>query len=87
MFKYGSFKLFILKFILGSIFVGFAIFLGLSLITYSVTDPGIGKLLNNSTPANFFGYFGAVSASVAVIVFGGASFIFVIFLFYMGFCY
>ena len=43
MFKYGSFRLFVVKTLLGITFFGVSIIFFLSLISHSELDPGFGK--------------------------------------------
>ncbi len=75
MFNYGSFKLFLIKIITGSILMTFSIFLLVSLFTYSPADPGFGKLVSYTEISNFFGFFGAIISSFFILLFGSLSFI------------
>ena len=83
MFNYGSFKLLLLKIFLGILFFGLSLFLFVSIFSYSPSDPGIGRLVGKSEIANFFGFWGAISSSVLIILFGKASYLLVIFLMYL----
>ena len=83
MFNYGSFKLLLLKVFLGILLFSFSLFLFISIFSYSPNDPGIGRLVVKSEIANFFGFLGAVSSSILLILFGKASFLFVFFLMYL----
>ena len=83
MFNYGSFKLLLLKVFLGILFFGFSLFLFVSIFSYSPSDPGIGRLVGKSEIANFFGFWGAISSSVLLILFGKTSYLLVIFLMYL----
>jgi DNA segregation ATPase FtsK/SpoIIIE, S-DNA-T family len=84
MFNYGSFKLFLLKIVLGIFFLGFSLFLIVSIYTYSSDDPGLGRLVGSVEITNFFGFWGAISSSILLTIYGKASFFFVIFLLYLG---
>jgi len=84
MFNYGSFKLFVLKFFLGLLLLSFSLFLFVSIYTHSPNDPGIGKLVAGSGVTNFFGFWGAVSSSILLMMFGTTSFLFVFFILYSG---
>ena len=81
MFKYGSFKLFFIKFVIGSFFLIFSIFLLGSLITYSPEDPGFKKIVFVDNIQNAFGYFGAQLSSIMIVFWGHASYL--IFLFFL----
>ena len=83
MFNYGSFKLLLLKIFLGILFFSFSSFLFVSIFSYSPNDPGIGRLVGKSEIANFFGFWGAISSSVLIILFGKASYLLVVFLMYL----
>tara|TARA_B100001063_G_scaffold94287_1_gene87885 strand:- start:973 stop:2508 length:1536 start_codon:yes stop_codon:yes gene_type:complete len=83
MFNYGSFKLLLLKILVGILLFCFSLFLFVSIFSYSPNDPGIGKLLGKSEIANSFGFWGAISASILLILYGKASYLFVIFLIYL----
>ena len=64
MFKYGSFKLLLLKIFLGIFLISFSLFLIISIFTYNSNDPGLGKIVVNSEIINFFGFWGAISSSI-----------------------
>ena len=83
MFNYGGFKLLLFKVFLGTLFFSFSLFLFISIFSYSPNDPGIGRLVGKSEIANFFGFWGAVSSSVLLILFGKTSYLLVIFLMYL----
>ena len=53
MFKYGSFKLLLLKIFLGIFLISFSLFLIISIFTYNSNDPGLGKIVVNSEIINF----------------------------------
>ena len=83
MFKYSSITNFFLKFFLGTISVVFAVIYIGSLISYSQTDPGFGKFIDSSTNeniSNFFGIYGAYISSYSLIIFGGLTYCFAIFI-------
>jgi len=82
MFNYGSFKLFLLKILLGVLLLNFSLFLSLSIYTYNPNDPGIGRLVGGLEVTNFFGFWGAISSSILLGMFGRSSFLFVIFILY-----
>ncbi len=84
MFNYGSFKLFLLKFGLGTVLILLALYLSLVLITYSPEDPGIGKLFDRQEISNIFGFYGAVTSSIFYEVFGTFSIIITIYFLYAG---
>ena len=88
MFKYGSLKLFAVKFLFGSFLVIFSTFSLLSLITYSATDPGFksaGDLFLQKDIINLFGETGSRYASLLIVLIGSASYLIHIFLLYSGF--
>ncbi len=84
MFRYGSFKLFLLKVFVGSLLVSLSSFLILSILTHNPNDPGIGKLSSETEIFNFFGFWGSISSSVLLVIFGSLSIIIVCFTFYVG---
>ncbi len=75
MFKYGSFKLFLIKTLTGAIFVIFAITLFISLITYSQEDPGFKRLVYMDDTNNALGIFGAKLSSTMVVFLGYSSYL------------
>ena len=64
MFKYGGFKLFLLKVFSGTILIGLGLVAVISLATHSPQDPGLGKLVVFGDTANFFGGLGALTSSI-----------------------
>ena len=84
MFNYGSFKLLLLKVFLGIFLISFSLFLFVSIYTYNPNDPGIGRLVVKPEITNFFGFWGAISSSIFLTIYGKASFFLVIFLSYLG---
>ncbi|MBL6758788.1 MAG: DNA translocase FtsK 4TM domain-containing protein [Pelagibacteraceae bacterium] len=84
MFNYGSFKLLLLKLFLGIFLIIFSLFLIISIFTYNSNDPGLGKMVGRQEIVNFFGFWGAISSSVVIIIFGKASLLFIVFILYTG---
>tara|TARA_X000000368_G_C23037120_1_gene715069 strand:- start:158 stop:2383 length:2226 start_codon:yes stop_codon:yes gene_type:complete len=84
MFNYGGFKLFLLKALIGALFVFFSSFLIISIFTHSPNDPGIGNLRDSDKILNFFGYWGSLASSFFIIVFGRVSLVVIAFFFYIG---
>ena len=84
MFNYGSFKLLLLKVLLGAFLFGFSVFLFVSIYTYNPNDPGIGRLVAQTEISNFCGFWGAIFSSIFLTLFGKGSFFLVIFLSYLG---
>ncbi len=78
MFKYGSFKLFVIKFGLGFLASSFGIvYLG-SLFSYNESDPGFKTFSNVNTEIgikNYFNFFGSYLSSYLVIFIGSLSYI------------
>ena len=85
MFNYGSFKLLLLKIFIGIFLIIFSSFLIISIFTFNPNDPGIGKITGMSEVSNYFGFWGAISSSVLLILFGKVSLLLVVFLFYLWF--
>ena len=63
MFKYGGFKLFLIKTFLGLVLTGSGLFVLISLGTNNPEDPGLGKLQSYGDITNFFGRVGALASS------------------------
>ena len=84
MFKYGGFKLFLIKSSAGAAFLVFGVFMMISLGTHNTSDPGLGKLHSFGDIKNFFGYFGALASSSFLFAFGLYSFVLSFFFFYFG---
>ena len=62
MFKYGSFRNFVVKFFLGIALFLFGLTYLTSLYSYSPNDPGFNQLnynINDNKISNLFGFFGA----------------------------
>jgi len=70
MFKYGGFRLFLLKTFIGLILSASGIFILISLGTHNPDDPGLGKLQTFGDITNFFGRFGALTSSTFLFMFG-----------------
>tara|TARA_A100001011_G_scaffold99627_1_gene105044 strand:- start:37160 stop:39394 length:2235 start_codon:yes stop_codon:yes gene_type:complete len=87
MLKYGSFRLFLIKFSLGvTIIVISSIYL-ISLLTYSLDDPGFATYENsasNQNLNNYFGHFGAHLSSYSMVIIGHLSYIIGVFSFLEG---
>ncbi len=83
MFKYGSFRNFIVKFFVGIILFGFGlIYLG-SLYSYSPNDPGFNQLnynINGNEIKNVLGLFGAYLSSYSLIFIGTLSYLLALFI-------
>ncbi len=78
MFKYGSLRLFLIKFSLGLFFSILAFVYIISMITYNETDPGFNRFsTNNSTLeiTNYFGVFGSYLSSYSIIIIGNLSYV------------
>ena len=83
MFKYGSFRNFIVKFILGIIFFVFGLGYLASLYSYSPNDPGFSQLNNNINKGeikNILGLFGAYLSSYSLVFIGILSYLFAFFI-------
>jgi len=84
MFKYGGFKLFLIKIFLGLVLAGSGLFILISLGTHSPEDPGLGKLQSFGDITNFFGHFGALTSSIILFFFATYSFVVGFFIFFIG---
>ncbi len=84
MFKYGGFKLFLIKVFLGLVFVGSGLFILISLGTYNPEDPGLGKLQSFGDTTNFFGHLGALTSSVLLFFFATYSYVIGFFILFIG---
>jgi len=83
MFKYGSIRKFIVKFLLGIILFGFGLIYFTSLYSYSANDPGFNQLnynINDSNIENLIGFFGAYLSSYSLIFIGTLSYLLVFFI-------
>ena len=84
MFKYGGFKLFLIKTFLGIVLAGSGLFILISLGTHSPDDPGLGKLQSFGDTTNFFGHFGAITSSVILFFFAAYSYVIGFFILFIG---
>ncbi len=83
MFKYGSFRSFIIKFFLGITLFGFSLIFLSSLYSYSPNDPGFNKLsynINDNNIQNLVGFFGAHLSSYSLIFIGTLSYLLAFFI-------
>ncbi len=83
MFKYGSIRNFIVKFLLGIVLFGFGLIYFTSLYSYSANDPGFNQLnynINDNNVANLMGFFGAYLSSYSLIFIGTLSYLLVFFI-------
>ncbi len=83
MFKYGSFRNFIVKFLIGVFLFGFGSIYLISLYSYSQNDPGFNQInfnINENKVENFFGFFGAYLSSYSLIFIGTLSYVLAFFL-------
>ncbi len=79
MFKYGSFRNFIIKFFLGSFLFCFGLIYIFSLYYYSPNDPGYQNF-NEGDVKNILGLFGAYLSSYSLVFIGTLSYLFALFL-------
>ena len=84
MFKYGGFKLFLIKTLIGLVFTISGLFILISLGTYNPTDPGFGKLQSFGSVSNFFGHLGALTSSMFLFFFGIYSYVIAFFVTFIG---
>ena len=83
MFKYGSIRNFIVKFLVGIILFVFGLIYFTSLYSYSANDPGFNQLnynINDSNIENLMGFFGAYLSSYSLIFIGTLSYLLVFFI-------
>ncbi len=83
MFKYGSIRNFIVKFLVGIILFAFGLIYFTSLYSYSANDPGFNQLnynINDSNIENLMGFFGAYLSSYSLIFIGTLSYLLVFFI-------
>ncbi len=79
MFKYGSFRNFIIKFFVGITLLAFGLIYLTSLYTYSPDDPGYQNF-NEDEVKNILGIFGAYLSSYSLVFVGTLSYLFALFL-------
>ncbi len=87
MFKYGSFRHFLIKVFMGALLISIGIFSIVSLYTYNSADPGFNTFSNNSSAPeinNYFGSIGAYASSYLIIIFGHFAYIFSLFVLFVG---
>ncbi len=84
MFKYGGFKLFLIKALLGLLLAGSGFVVLISLATHNSEDPGLGKFQSFGDITNFFGYFGALTSSTFLFLFGVYSYVIGFFILFIG---
>ena len=87
MFKYGSFKLFLIKFSLGLIFTIFSLVYFGSLLSHNKDDPGFGTFNANNEGveiANNFGIIGAYLSSYSLVFLGIMSYLICFFIMFEG---
>ena len=73
MFKYGSFRNFVVKFFVGIVLFAFGSIYIASLYSYSSNDPGFNQInynINDSRIENLLGFYGAYLSSYSLIFFG-----------------
>tara|TARA_B100000989_G_C19527984_1_gene467956 strand:+ start:23 stop:2257 length:2235 start_codon:yes stop_codon:yes gene_type:complete len=83
MFKYGSFKSFVVKFLSGIILLGSGLIYFISLFSYSPNDPGFNQLnynINENEIENLLGFFGAYLSSYSLIFIGTLSYLIAFFI-------
>ena len=83
MFKYGSFRNFVIKFFIGiALFISGLIYLT-SLYSFSPNDPGFNQFnynTNDSEIRNFLGFFGAHLSSYSLVFIGTLSYLLAFFI-------
>ncbi len=83
MFKYGSFRGFVIKFLVGLALFGFGLIFLTSLYSYSPDDSGFKQLnynINDNEVENILGFFGAYLSSYSLIFIGTLSYLLAFFL-------
>ncbi len=82
MFKYGSIRNFVVKFVFGIVLFGFGLICLTSLYSYSPNDPGFNQLNHNNKGdiENFLDYFGAYLSSYLLVFVGTLSYLLFFFL-------
>ncbi len=87
MFKYGSFRYFLLKLTLGMILSSISIIMLISLVSYNSADPGFSSYLEGEgveTVSNYLGYIGAYISSFMIVLFGHSSYLLTLFILFTG---
>ncbi len=83
MFKYGSFRNFVVKFFIGIVLFLFGLIYLASIYSYSPNDPGFNQLnynINDKQISNLFGFFGAYLSSYSLIFIGTLSYLLAFFI-------
>ncbi len=83
MFKYGSFRNFVVKFFIGMVLFLCGLIYLTSLYSYSPNDPGFNQFnynINDNKISNLFGFFGAYLSSYSLIFIGTLSYLLAIFI-------
>ena len=83
MFKYGSFRNFVLKFLVGIVLFVFGLSFFASLYSYSPNDPGFNQLnynISDNKIENLLGFFGAYLSSYSLIFIGTLSYLLAFFI-------
>jgi len=83
MFKYGSFRNFLIKFFIGIVLFLFGLIYLTSLYSYSPNDPGFNQFnynINDNKTNNLFGFFGAYLSSYSLIFIGTLSYLLAFFI-------
>ena len=78
MFKYGSFRNFVIKFFVGIVLFIFGLIYLTSLYSFSSTDPGFNQFnynISNNEVSNFLGFFGAYLSSYSLVFIGTLSYL------------
>ena len=79
MFKYGSFRNFVIKFVVGIILFAFGSIYLVSLYSYSPNDPGFNQSnynINENEVSNILGFFGSYLSSYSLVFIGTLSYLF-----------
>ena len=83
MFKYGSFRNFVVKFFVGIVLFGFGSIFIASLYSYSPNDPGFNQVnynINDNRIENLLGFYGAHLSSFSLIFIGTLSYLLAFFI-------
>ena len=78
MFKYGSFRNFVIKFFVGIVLFIFGLTYLASLYSFSPNDPGFNQFnynISNNEVSNFLGFFGAYLSSYSLVFIGTLSYL------------
>ena len=83
MFKYGSFRNFVIKFFVGIVLFIFGLIYLTSLYSFSPNDPGFNQFnysINDSEISNLLGFFGAYLSSYSLVFIGTLSYLLAFFI-------